>query len=107
MIDVIVFIVVVGCYFCSKESETSNKEAGMALGYYGFYLVVYLLVGPYPAMTSKYMGQLYGFLPMLSFGAILFPHLNTNSPVGVTKGMGWIGLTVALLILSYFKLYVW
>lgn len=107
MIDVVVFIVIVGFYFYFQGSETSLKEAGVAFSFYGIYLVVYHLVGPFPAATSKYMGQLYGFLPMLSFGAILFPNFNTNAPEIVTKVMGWAGLTTAFLILSYFKLFVW
>lgn len=107
MIDVIVFVVIIGIYFYWQGSETSLKEAVIAVSFYGFYLVVYHLVGPFPAATSKYMGQLYGFLPMLSFGTILFPNLNTNHPAVVTKVMGWAGLTIAFLILSYFKIFVW
>ena len=107
LIDVVVFAVLVGFYFYFAGSETSRKEAGLAMAIYGTYLVVNHLVSPFPAATSKYMGQLYGFLPMISFGAILFPSFNRSSPEFVTKVMGWIGLTVAFLILSCFKLFVW
>ena len=107
MIDVVILVVLVVFYFYSEGSETSRKEAILAIGFYGMYLVVYLLIGSSPAATSKYMGQLYGFLPMLSFGAILFPHFNPSSPELVTRVMGWAGLTTAFVILSYFKLFVW
>ncbi len=102
-----VFVVLVGFYFYSEGSETSRKEAVLAFGVYGVYLIMYLLIGPFPAATSKYMGQLYGFLPMLSFGAILFPRFNTSSPEVVTRVLGWTGLTTAFVILCYFKLFVW
>ncbi|MCG3731043.1 hypothetical protein [Vibrio cincinnatiensis] len=107
MIDAVVFVVLIGFYFYFEGSETPLKEASIAIGTYGLYLVVYHLISPFPGLTSKYMGQLYGFLPMLSFGMILFPNLNTSSPEVVTKGMGWIGLITSFLILSYFKLFVW
>ncbi|MGF1726842.1 hypothetical protein [Photobacterium nomapromontoriensis] len=107
LIDVIVYAVLIGFYFCSDGSETSQQEALLAIGVYGIYLIIYLIVGPFPAATSKYMGQLYGFLPMLSFGAILYPHFNTNCPEVVTRAIGWVGLTTAFVIISYFKLFVW
>ena len=107
LIDVIVFVVLVGFYFYSDGSETSRKEACIAIGVYGAYLAIYQLIGPFPEVTSKYMGQLYGFLPMLSFGVILFPHFNTSSPEVVTKTLGWLGLLTAFVILSCFKLFVW
>ena len=107
LIDVIVFVVLIGAYFYSDGSETSQKEAYIAIGVYGTYLAIYQLIGPFPEITSKYMGQLYGFLPMLSFGGILFPHFNKSSPEVVTKTLGWLGLIIAFIILSYFKLFVW
>ncbi|MFW7525717.1 hypothetical protein ACODM8_16480 [Vibrio ostreicida] len=107
LIDVVVFVVIAGFYLYSEGSDTSRKEAGVAIGVYGTYLVIYLLINPFPMATSKSIGQLYGFLPMLSFGAILFPHFNPSSPEVVTRVMGWFGLTTAFLILSYFKLFVW
>ncbi|WP_234909849.1 hypothetical protein, partial [Vibrio anguillarum] len=107
LIEIIVLIVLVSFYFCVEGSDTSFKEASVAIGLYGIYLVVYLLIEPFPAATSKHMGQLYGFLPALSFGAILFPHFNKSAPEVVTKTIGWAGLTTAFLILSYFKFFVW
>ncbi len=100
-------IVLASLYFCVEGCGTSLKEASIAVGLYGIYLVVYLMIGPFPAVSSKYMGLLYGLLPALSFGIILFPHLNKSSPEVVTKALGWAGLTTAFLILVYFKLLVW
>ncbi|SON52334.1 hypothetical protein [Vibrio tapetis] len=107
MIDVIVFVALTGFYLFSDGSETSAKEAGMAIGVYGVYLIIYRLVGPFPEVTSMHMGQLYGFLPMLSFGAILFPHFNTKSPEVITRAIGWIGLITVFIIMSSFKLFLW
>lgn len=107
MIEIIVLIVLVSFYFCVESSDTSLKEASVAIGLYGIYLVVYLLIEPFPTATSKHMGELYGFLPALSFGSILFPHFNKSAPEVVTKTIGWAGLTTAFFILSYFKFFVW
>lgn len=107
MVEIAVFVALVGGYFWVEGSETSLKEALIAMAIYALYLVVYLLVEPFPALSSKYMGQLYGLLPALSFAAILFPHFNTRSPDVVTKALGWLGLATAFVILSYFKWLVW
>ncbi|WP_325893092.1 hypothetical protein [Grimontia sp. NTOU-MAR1] len=53
------------------------------------------------------MGQLYGLVPLLSLGAILFPQINTQSPESVTRSIGWIGLVAVSIVLACFKLYVW
>ncbi len=100
-------MICIGFYFWSDNSETPFKEATIAIAVYVSYLVLYLLVEPFPAVSSKYIGQLYGFLPMLAFGAILFPQLNTNSPEVVTRVLGWLGISSSFLLLSYFKLFVW
>ncbi|WP_371316382.1 hypothetical protein [Shewanella sp. NIFS-20-20] len=102
-----VLVVFVGFYWLLEASETSRKEASVAIGVYGAYLVIYLGIGPFPAATSIYMGKLYSWLPMLSVGAILFPQFNPSSPEGVTRVLGWMGLTAVIVILSYFKLFVW
>ena len=107
MIESAVFAVLIGFYFFSNGSEIPLKEAVFAIMLYSVYLIVYLFVAPFPGYTSKYLGQLYGLLPLLSVGAILFPHFNTESPEVVTRHLGWGGLIVALIILSYFKLFVW
>lgn len=107
MFDVAILGLLVSLYFFTEGSETSYREAGIAIAVYGLYLVVYLLVEPFPAATSNHMGQLYGYVPMLSFAAILFPHFNPSSPEIVTKVIGWLGLTGVLLILCSFKLFVW
>ena len=107
MISVAVFCVIVGFYFWYGESDTSVKEAGIAMLAYIAYTILYLFVPPFPLGTSSQMGQLYGFVPLLSFGAILFPHFNTQSPETVTRTIGWIGLVTVALILVCFKLFVW
>ena len=107
MLEVMVFVALGAVYLFVEGSETPLKEALIAMAYYGLYLIVYLLIEPFPDMTSKYMGQLYGLLPALSFGAILFPHFNQHSPEVVTKAIGWVGLTTAFIILCYFKWLVW
>ena len=71
MISVAVFCVIVVFYFWYGESDTSVKEACIAMLAYIAYTILYLFVPPFPSGTSSQMGQLYGFVPLLSFGAIL------------------------------------
>lgn len=53
------------------------------------------------------IGGLYGFVPTISFGAIVLPELNPNSPTVVTVSLGFLGLLVTILSLLYFKFFVW
>lgn len=107
MIDVAIYFSLTGFYFYSHSSETPQQEAVIAIFLYGFYLIIYLLIEPIPTTTSKYMGELYGFLPMLSFSIILFPNFYSSFPDVVTRTIGWVGLITAFVIISYFKLFIW
>ncbi|WP_332400659.1 hypothetical protein [Vibrio metschnikovii] len=107
LIDVAIFCILVGFYFWYGESDTSLRQAIMAMFLYIMYLIFYMYIPPFPAGISSQMGQLYGLIPLLSLGAILFPNLNTQSPEVVTRTIGWIGLVIVITILIYFKLSVW
>ncbi len=107
MISLAVFCVIVAFYFWYGESDTSAKEACVAILIYIAYTILYLFVPPFPIGTSSQMGQLYGLVPLLSFGAILFPHFNTQSPELITRKIGWFGLVIVAIILTCFKVFVW
>ncbi len=107
MISLVVFCVIVGFYFWYGESDTSVKEASIAMLVYIAYTILYLFIPPFPLGTSSQMGQLYGFVPTLSFGAILLPNLNTHVEEKITRTIGWIGLVVVAFILICFKTFVW
>ncbi|KLV04099.1 hypothetical protein ABT56_15930 [Photobacterium aquae] len=107
MLSFITLFVLSGFYFWSGEDNPSRREAYWAMAVYGIYIVIHTLVPPFPIGTSSHFGQLYGFLPMISFGAILFPHFNSHSPETVTKTLGWLGLITVTVILLIFKCFVW
>jgi hypothetical protein len=107
LIELPVFIFLCGLYFFIDSTNTSLKEAGIAFVVYSIYIVIYKLVTPFSPYPTQYAAKLFGLLPLLSFGAIVFPHFNNHSPEYVTKFLGWVGLTTAFLILCYFKLFMW
>lgn len=107
MISLAVFCVIVGFYFWYGESDTSVREARIAILGYSAYMILYLFVPPFPLGSSSQMGQLYSVIPLLSVGAILIPNINTHSPESITKAIGWVGLVLVAVILICFKIFVW
>jgi len=107
LFDVIIFSVLVGLYLCLKTHTPSRNEAYLAIIVYGSYLICYQWIGPVPQSMTKYMGLLYGLLPLLSTGAILLPHLNDSFSTRVTRVVGWLGLMSTSSIMTYFKLFQW
>lgn len=107
MVVISAFIVLVVFYFFSEGSETSLVGAMTAMGLYGGYLILYHLIAPIPDFTSRFIGLLFDCLPLVSFGAILFPHFNSQMPEAATRIMGWLGLVVSIFVLGCFKFFVW
>ncbi|MBF9002852.1 MULTISPECIES: hypothetical protein [Vibrio] len=105
--NLLVFTFLVCLYFHLNNSDTPPKEAYSAMIFMGFYLVVFTFIPPFPDIRSTYMSALYQGVPMLSFGAVLFPHLNRTSPEVVTRVLGWSGMVLVFVILVIFKLVVW
>ncbi|WP_425667417.1 hypothetical protein ACPUEJ_16435 [Vibrio tubiashii] len=107
MIDLLFFLVLAVYFVFWSESDTSKKQAYIAMSVYLVYLFIYKTIPPFPAMTTKYDGQLYGFLPLVSLGAILLPHFNSQSPEVVTRALGWLGIVTTIFVMLCFKFYVW
>ncbi|CAD6367299.1 MULTISPECIES: hypothetical protein [Shewanella] len=105
MINIVIFCVIVILYFGFEQHR--DRQAYMAILLYGVYILIYEFVPPFPSVTSSHIGKLYGLVPMLSVGAILFPHFNTKSPEVVTRCIGWLGLLSVFVILAMFKILIW
>lgn len=101
------FLTLVALYLYFNRGEPIEPEVVGATLLMAVYLVIYLYVPPGLAISSRHTGQAFGCVPALSFGAILFPELNSRFPVRATRLLGWVGLVVVLLILCFLKLFVW
>ena len=70
------------------------------------YLVL-LVLPPHPALTAGQLGLAFGLVPLVSFGAILFPELNTTFSTTATRLFGWLGLIICFVLLGLLKAWVW
>ncbi|ACA87754.1 hypothetical protein [Shewanella woodyi] len=100
-------LVLVAFFFHLNRGEFIEKQAYFAIAFMALYIVVYLFVPSQLNGTSVRTGQLYEYIPLISLGAILFPHLNSKSPEGITQILGWLGLISVSIILCIFKIFVW
>ncbi|MBC7192062.1 hypothetical protein [Marinobacter sp.] len=107
MIELTVFLTLVALYLYFNRGEPIEPEVLGATLLMAVYLAIYLYVPPALTMSSRHIGQVFGYVPAVSFGAILFPELNSRFPVRATRLLGWVGLVVILLILCFLKLFVW
>ena len=107
MIELTVFLTLVALYVYFNRGGPVESEVLWATMVMAVYLAIYLYVPPALTMSSRHIGQIFGFVPTGSFGAILFPELNSRFPVRVTRLLGWVGLVAVLLILCVLKLFVW
>lgn len=97
----------VAFFFYFNREEYIERQVYFAIALMALYIVVYLFIPSRLNGTSVQTGQLYEYIPLLSFGAILFPHFNPKSPEVVTQNFGWFGLISVSIILCIFKLFVW
>ena len=94
-------------FFYFNRGEFIERQAYFAIAFMALYIIVYLFVPSQLNGTSVQTGQLYEYIPLISFGAILFPHFNSKSPEAVTQNLGWLGLISVSIILCIFKIFVW
>lgn len=107
MVEITIAVVLVVLYLVINSWETYEVQVAFAAIIMTIYLVIYLWVPPKLEGTSPYLGQIFGFVPAVSFAAILFPDLSMKFPVGVTRFLGWIGLSVVLSIICVLKMFIW
>ena len=107
MVELTVFLTLVALYLYFNKGEPIEPEVVGATLLMGVYLTIYLYLPPGLTISTRHIGQIFGFVPAVSFGAILFPELNSRFPIRATRLLGWMGLVVVLLILCFLKLFVW
>ena len=107
MVELTAFLALTLFYVFVNRAEPFEISVVFAIGFTAIYLAVYLLVPPKLEIISRYLGGIFGYVPMVSLAAIMFPQFNSRSPVQVTRFFGWLGLIVVLLILCILKLFVW
>lgn len=91
--------------FCNWRQLEATALVALAVTV--IYCLAYLFVPPVLELTSMRFGLLFGYVPLVSLGAILFPQLSPQSPVQVTQAFGWMGLLAVFVILCVLKLFVW
>ncbi|WP_417762582.1 hypothetical protein [Shewanella sp.] len=107
MISLLIFAVLLSFYFRYNEGDTSVKEAVAAMLLYAVYWVIYVFVPPFAPISSSHLGKLFGMVPLVALGAILFPYFNRHAPLMVTRGLGWLGLAFVSSSLLYSKFVLW
>lgn len=107
MISLLIFAVLLFFYFRYNEGDTSVKEAVAAMLLYAAYWVIYVFVPPFAPISSSHLGKLFGMVPLVALGAILFPYFNRHAPLMITRGLGWLGLAFVSSSLLYSKFVLW
>lgn len=107
MVLIVATLSVIMLFFYFNRNEYIERQAYFAMAFMALYIVVYMFIPPQLVGTSVRIGQLYEYLPLVSLGAILFPYVNQDSAVVVTRALGWLGLVSVSIILCIFKIFVW
>lgn len=107
MILISVALGLVMCFLYVNRGEYIERQAYCAIVFMSLYIAIYVFVPSQLSGTSVRTGQLYEYIPLVSLGAILFPHFNPTSPRVITQTLGWVGLISVSIILCIFKLLVW
>lgn len=103
MVLVILVILIAVLFFCWNRHEPVDRQAVFATIFMTIYAFFYLIINSADMSFNRHIDTLLIALPLLSYSAILFPEMNVTMPVQATKGFGWFGLLVTVLILIGFK----
>lgn len=107
VIEATVPVLLIIIYLIMNRGEPLELQVAVATAVMVAFLVIYLWIPPQMGARSPYTGGLFGLVPAVSFGAILFPDWNEKFPAGVTRFLGWVGLLVVLSILCVMKIFIW
>ena len=100
---ILAFLIMAILYFYWNRHEPLDKHAIFATVFMVVYVLVYLFLNPQYFSTNRHIDTLLMILPLVSYGAILFPEINTTIPVQGIKGFGWLGLVITVIVLVGFK----
>ncbi|MDN5898233.1 MAG: hypothetical protein L0H35_06195 [Psychrobacter sp.] len=99
-----VVLVMAVLYFYWNRHEPLDRYAIFATIFMMVFLISLLFLEP-SLPSHQRIGTLFIVLPLVSYGAILFPEMNPNMPVQGRIGFGWLGLVVTVIILVGFKVF--
>ena len=100
---ILAFLIMAILYFYWNRHEPLDRHAIFATVFMVVYVLVYLFLDPPYFSSNRHIDTLLIILPLVSYGAILFSEINTTTPVQATKGFGWLGLVVTVMVLVGFK----
>lgn len=107
MFEITIAVVPLIGYLIMGRRSGYEMQAVFAAAIMTIYLFVYLYVPPGLEIKHRHAGIFFGFLPAVSFFAILFPSVNSEYSHGLTRFLGWLGLLGTLLALGVFKIFIW
>ena len=107
MLEVTVPCALIVLYLVFSRGKIYDVNVIWASVFMAAYLLMYLYMPPTSVYLSSHAAGLFGVMPAVSYGAILFADLNPRLLPEVTRALGWVGLLVVFSILSVFKFFVW
>ena len=92
MFEFMIFVVLICTYFVINHRYLVEIQAILAMVLMAVYLLLYLFIPPQISITTAQIAKGFTMVPMLAFGAILFPQASRKMPSETVRILGWIGL---------------
>ena len=90
-------------FFYWNRHEPIDRQTVFATIFMVAYSLICLTINLQYMSPNRHIDNLLILLPLVSYGAILFPEMNAAMPVQAIKGFGWLGLGVTVMIFIGFK----
>ncbi|SHO57392.1 hypothetical protein [Vibrio quintilis] len=107
MLTFIIAALLVVNFFYINKNKPVEVQSYLSIGLMASYLALLVFVPPHSGINAIYIGNMFGMISLISFGAILFPELNKFLPENITRIAGWSGLIGISLLLCIYKLFIW
>lgn len=90
-----------------NRNEYLSRQFWLAIALMIGYLLLYLVIPPFPKWPLGRAGQLFELLPFAAFATLLFSSLDNDYRNKVVSLFAWLGLALITIILCLFKFWVW
>ncbi len=103
MFFIYVAILLIILYFFINGFKEIPLRVILSITFFILYTLLLFVIPPELKYMNAKIGRLYTIVPLVSFGAILFPNLNTKIPEKMMVFLGGLGLVSVMGILLFFK----